>query len=388
MNKKILIIIVVLILILGVSSIYDLYKNNDEEILNIEENIIENEYPEEWMDNGIFSENYGKAYKKLEMLTTEEKIGQLLLVRYPDNNAGEILKEYKFGGYLLFKKDFDNKTEEDVIQELAKLQEISDIPILIAVDEEGGNVVRVSSNKNLSDKKFKSPMELYKIGGFEEIEKDTIEKSDVLKKLGINLNLAPVVDISTNPKDFIYKRTLGEGSKLTAEYAKTVISSSKGRGVSYTLKHFPGYGNNSDTHTGSAIDNREYEYIANNDLVPFKEGIEAGAEAVLVNHNIVTSIDAENPASLSLNVHKILREKLNFTGIIMTDDISMQAVSEDPEAIEKSILAGNDIMIVTDYKSAVYDIKQALERKIISQKDIDHMVFRILAWKYYKGLIN
>ena len=80
--------------------LFDLYKNNDEEILNIEENIKENEYPEEWMDDGIFSEYYTDAYKKLEMLTTEEKIGQLLLVRYPDSNADEILKEYKFGGYL------------------------------------------------------------------------------------------------------------------------------------------------------------------------------------------------------------------------------------------------------------------------------------------------
>ena len=135
---------------------------------------------------------------------------------------------------------------------------------------------------------------MYLSGSFEKIRQDTINKSLLLSELGLNLNLAPVVDVSTNSGDYMYKRTLGENTELTSTYAKTVISASKGLGVSYTLKHFPGYGNNNDTHTGQVIDNRTYADIEKNDLPPFEAGINEGAEAVLVSHNTVTNIDSSN----------------------------------------------------------------------------------------------
>ena len=119
------------------------------------------------------------------------------------------------------------------------VQNISKIPLITAVDEEGGSVVRISSNNNLTPNKFKSPQTLYKEGGFDLIRQDTIKKSNLLYELGINLNLAPVVDITTNNTDYMYKRTLGENKELTANYAKEVINASKETKVSYCLKHFP-----------------------------------------------------------------------------------------------------------------------------------------------------
>ena len=110
---------------------------------------------------------------------------------------------------------------------IKEVQEVSKIPLLTAVDEEGGKVVRISSNKNLVEEPFKSSKELYKEGGFERIKEDTIEKSKVLNNLGLNVNLAPVVDVSTNASDYMYERALGENTELTATYAKTVISASK-----------------------------------------------------------------------------------------------------------------------------------------------------------------
>lgn len=184
----------------------------------------------------------------------------------------------------------------------------------------------------------------------------------------------------------MYKRALGQNAELTAEYAKTVIESSKEGNVSYTLKHFPGYGNNTDTHTESAIDSRTYEDIMNNDIVPFKAGIESGAEAVLVSHNIVTSIDENNAASLSEDIHKLLREDLRFSGIIITDDLYMGAVSNDPDAAAKAVLAGNDILIVTEYEKAITSIKNAIEEGRITEEQINEKVKRIIAWKYYKKL--
>ena len=342
--------------------------------------------PSEWQDNGIFKDFYIFAAKKLKTMSLDEKISQLLLVRYPDNPI-ETLENYQFGGYVFFEKDFRYKTKPEVKDMINNLQNVSKVPILTAVDEEGGTVVRVSSNPNLASSKFESPRDLYLSGGFDKIKQDTINKSILLNELGLNLNLAPVVDVSTNSSDYMYKRALGENTDLTSTYAKTVINASKGLGVSYTLKHFPGYGNNADTHTGSVTDNRTYDDIVKNDLPPFEAGINEGAEAVLVSHNIVTNIDSSNPASLSTNIHNLLRNKLGFTGIIISDDLAMGAVSSLDNVAVKAIMAGNDLIITTDCEESFNDIKDAVNNKTIDEGLIDKLAFRVLAWKYYKGLI-
>lgn len=347
----------------------------------------ENGIPKSWSDNGIFSDYYKLAYEKLQGITLDEKIGQLLLVRYPSTNQKEVLKKYKLGGFVFFEKDFKDKTETEVKQMMNSLQDAANIPLLTAVDEEGGKVVRISSNPNLVSEKFKSSSELYTAGGFGKITQDTIDKSRVLYNLGLNLNLAPVVDVSTNPSDYMYNRTLKQNTQLTSTYAKTVIDASKGTGVSYTLKHFPGYGNNSDTHTGTSVDSRDYDTIVKTDLPPFEAGIQAGAEAVLVSHNIVNSIDSNNPASLSIGVHNLLRNQLAFTGIIISDDIAMGALSSIDDVTVKAILAGNDLIITTDYEESFNSIKNAITTGRISEEQINKLAFRVLAWKYYKLLM-
>lgn len=343
--------------------------------------------PANYQDNGIFSNYYILAYNKLKELSLDEKIGQLFLVRYPDNNQIADLIKYKFGGFVFFKKDFADKDKESVQSMMKNLQKNANIPLITAVDEEGGTVVRVSSNPLLSDTKFKSPQNLYRDGGLNLIAEDTIQKSKLLNELGLNLNLAPVVDVSTNASDYMYSRSLGEDTETTAKFAKTVIENSLGGGVSYTLKHFPGYGNNADTHTGSNVDSRTFDDILKNDLPPFREGIKAGAEAVLVSHNIVSSIDDDNPASLSNSVHNLLRNELNFTGVIITDDLAMGAVKDIENKAVKAILAGNNLIITTDYAQDIDDVKKALDDGRLSEELIDRLTFKILAWKYYKGLM-
>lgn len=340
-----------------------------------------------WQDNGMFKDYYKLASQKLETLTLDEKISQLLLVRYPDTNAKKILDEYQFGGYIFFAKDFKDKTESEVKNMIKELQDVSKIPILTAVDEEGGKVIRVSSNPNLVKEPFKSSQELYQLGGFNRIKDDTVNKSKILYNLGLNLNLAPVVDVSTNPDDYIYARSFGQNTELTSTYAKTVIDASKNTGVSYTLKHFPGYASNLDTHNTNSTDDRDYDDIIENDLPPFKSGISAGAEAVLVSHNIVTNIDSNNPASLSPSVHNLLRNDLDFTGIIMTDSLDMAAITSIPDNVVKALLAGNDLLIVTDYENSFNAIKKAVNDNVLSENFIDKQAFRILTWKYYKGMM-
>lgn len=342
--------------------------------------------PTAWNDNGIFSEFYEMAYAKMKTMSLDEKIGQIFLVRVPEKNKITDLKKYKFGGYLLFKRDFDNKTKNEVIDMIDEFQENANIPLLIATDEEGGKVSRLSGNTNLVKEAFKSPSVLYDEGGMEAIKKDTIYKTDVLESLGINVNLAPVVDVATDPNSYMYERTIKQNASVTSTYAKTVIDASKGSKVSYTLKHFPGYGDNADTHVSSSTDNRTYSDLFAKDIQPFKAGIKAGAEAILVSHNIVPALDKDNPASLSASTHNVLRNELSFTGIIITDDLAMNAV-KDLDPVVKAILAGNDLLIVTDYENAIADVKKAINNGSISEALIDKLAFRVLSWKYYKGMM-
>lgn len=348
----------------------------------------ENGIPKDWLDNGIFSQYYILAYNKLKTLTLDEKIGQLFLVRYPESDAINLLNKYNFGGYILFEKDFRNKTKEEVQTMLNEILKNGKVTPLTAVDEEGGKVVRISSNTNLSASKFLSSQELYNLGGFNKIKEDTINKSQLLKELGINLNLAPVVDISTDSSDYIYERTLGLDAEKTSQYAKTVIEASKGTGVSYALKHFPGYGQAIDSHVTSTYNEESYDTIVNEYLLPFKSGVSANAEAVLINHNIYNNIDKESPATLSTEIHNLLRDNVGFTGIAITDDMSMKAVSEIDNKITKALLAGNNLIITTDYEESVTEIKKSLDDKTLSEDFIDKNVFKILAWKYYKGLLD
>lgn len=346
-----------------------------------------NGIPENWQDNGIFKQYYTLAYEKLSKMSTSEKIGQLILARYDKDEALKNLNKYYLGGYVFFESDFKGKSESEVKKMIQDLQKAAKTPLLTAVDEEGGKVVRVSSNSALVSEKFKSPQELYKNGGFDAIKNDTINKSKVLKNLGLNLNFAPVVDVTTNASSYMYERTIGLDTEGTAEYAKTVISASKGTGVSYTLKHFPGYGDAVDTHTDVTRIDTTYDTVVNDYLPPFQAGIDAKAEAVMVNHNIYDRIDNVNPASLSPGLHNMLRDRLGFTGIIITDNLDMDAVAGISDASVKALLAGNDMIITTDYQGSFNAINDAIKNGTISEDTVNKLAFRVLAWKYYKGLM-
>lgn len=360
---------------------------SDNKVIDYEV-VSESRIPDSWLDDGIFSDYYVRAYQKLETLSLDEKIGQTLLARFPEENQITEMDKYHLGGFVFFEIDFKGKSRDSVISMITSVQEKSKIPLITAVDEEGGRVSRISSNKELVGSPFRSPQDIYSEGGFDAIRSDVKNKSGILKGLGLNLNLAPVVDVSTDSKNYIFDRTLGLGTKEVCEYAKVVIDASKGTGVSYTLKHFPGYGSNLDTHLGASIDKKKLADILSEDVPPFKSGIESGAEAIMVSHNIVEAIDPSNEASLSPKVHDLLLEDLGFTGVVITDDISMGALKTSEDSAKRAILAGNDLLITTDYAKSFNEIKSAILNSSIKEETLDHSVFKILAWKYYKGLLK
>lgn len=327
----------------------------------------------------------------INTLSTEEKVGQLFLARCPDTDALADIRACHLGGYILFDREFRNSTPDDIRTMIAGLQQESSIPLLIAVDEEGGTVTRVSCYSQYRDCNFPSPRELYEQGGMALIEETEGEKCRLLQSLGVNVNMAPVCDITTDPAAFMYRRSLGQSPDETAHFVSTVVDIMAKHQTGSVLKHFPGYGNNSDTHTGIAVDARPLAQLESVDLVPFAAGIEAGCGAILVSHTFVNALDEAYPASLSAPVHQYLRSQMGFDGVIVTDDLAMQAITDlygAEEAAVMAVLAGNDLLCSSEYQVQYTAVLNAVRFGRIPEEQLNQAVARILQWKYALGLIS
>lgn len=326
----------------------------------------------------------------LNSMSTEEKVGQLFLARCPEEQAGELAREYHLGGYILFGRDFENQTPDSIRDTIASWQEAMSIPMLIAVDEEGGTVVRISSRPAFRAEAFPSPRKLYDMGGLELTGSLESEKAYLLHSLGINVNMGPVCDVTTRKDAFMYSRSLGQSPEITAEFVADSVHRMDEYRVGSVLKHFPGYGDNADTHTGSVTDSRKLEQLQKSDLIPFEAGIRSGCGSVLMSHNIVNALDPAYPASLSPAVHGYLRYTMGFEGVIVTDDLAMGAVAELYGVEEAAILAvqaGNDLLCTTDFIPQFNAVCKAVENGRIPVETLDQAVRHVLRWKEQLGLL-
>lgn len=326
----------------------------------------------------------------LDGMTLEEKVGQLFLARCRKETAVSDVAAFHPGGYILFGRDFDDRTPDTLRAELAAYQSAARIPMLLAVDEEGGTVCRVSSHSAFRAEKFLSPRESYALGGLEVALSVEWDKAYLLNSLGLNVNLAPVCDISTTPGAFMYDRSLGQDPQTTAEFVTGALTRMAQNGVGGVMKHFPGYGDNTDTHTGSAVDTRSLAELESRDLIPFQAGIDSGLGAVLVSHNIVTALDGERPASLSPAVMTYLRQNMGFTGVILTDDLSMGALDgyTAEEAAVLALQAGATMLCSTDFDTQIPAVLEAVQNGRLSETAIDDAVYKLLTWKQSLGLLS
>ena len=324
-------------------------------------------------------------------LPIEAQVAQMFFARCPEVDAAALAGEYDIGGYILFGRDFEGQTRESVTETIQSYQDAAATPMLIGVDEEGGTVVRISSNPNFRASKFRSPQSLYNEGGFGLITSDTKEKDALLASIGVNVNFAPVCDVSTNPNDFMNARAFGKDASQTSEFVRTVVGQMLADNTGMVLKHFPGYGNNIDTHTGIATDDRPIETFRESDFLPFQAGIAAGAQSVLVSHNIVTCMDSELPASLSPAVHDILRDELGFEGVIMTDDLIMEAITDytgGENAAMLAVQAGNDMLVSSNFVTQYNAVLAAVQDGTISEDRIRESAIRVIRWKMELGLLD
>lgn len=327
-----------------------------------------------------------RARDLVNKMSLESIVGSLFMPHHTSNSVEDASK-YHLGGLVLFGESFKNKTREDILKMIEELQSKADYPLFLAVDEEGGSVVRVSSNRNLRSKSFSSPRSLYIEGGFELIRRDNEEKNELLKSLGLNINLAPVLDISTDKSDYIYYRSIGLSPKLTGEFAKVIIESSKDSGIVNVMKHYPGYGKNKDTHKTSSLDTRSKEEVEK-DLGPFKRAILSGAEAIMISHNTVEVLDSINPASISINNHNYLRNTLDFRGMVITDALNMGATADIEDIGLKAILAGNNIIITKNYAKNIEEIINYVKAGNLSEEYLKALAVKVIAWKIEMGLIK
>lgn len=349
------------------------------------------ETPTQEEDQEESAEEVDPLMETVAAMSDEELVGQLFLARYPGKEqAISDITNRHIGGYVLFGSDLEYQTPTGIAEEIKQLQDTSNIPLLIAVDEEGGSVTRVSTYSQYRASRFPSPRKLYDEGGLELVLTTEQEKCELLLSLGINVNLAPVCDVTTDSTAFMYSRSLGQSPEVTGEYIGAVVKLMDQAGLGGVLKHFPGYGNNDDTHIGTALDSRSLEVLEANDLLPFQAGINAECDAIMVSHTTIGCLDETLPGSLSPTVISYLRQEMGFDGVIMTDDLAMGAITDvygTGEASVMAVLAGNDMLCCSEYVTQYDAVLQALKDGRITREQLEKSVYRILNWKQDLDLI-
>ncbi len=329
-------------------------------------------------------------------MTLEEKIAQLFIVTPEQLVGGKTVTSFSGGslkyavsGVALFAANI--VTPEQCRSLISSLQDASKIPLFIAVDEEGGKVARVANNPAMhhtvfpNTDKITTP-EAAKNAG------QTIGKE--LKALGFNLDFAPVADVNSNPNNTIIGvRSFGTEPRFVSTQVAAAVMGFKTSEMLCTLKHFPGHGDTSvDSHKALPIINKSLEQLRNTEFVPFKAGINAGAEFVMLGHIAVPSITGNRPASLSKEMVNILRDDLDFNGIIITDSMKMRAITNEYSASTAAVLAlkaGNDIILIpNNLDEAVSAVFDAVENGEITESRIDSSVLKILNLKLKNGIIK
>lgn len=339
----------------------------------------------------LFGAYYGLAEETLKSMTLEEKVGQMFLVSYPGYNiAMNQVSGAAPAGYVLFARDFQYSNPSSIRGNMDTLKSNSKYGLMLGCDEEGGGVVRFSMYTQYRATRFQSPLNLFKQGGLQAIFDEAAEKADMMKNLGLNYNLAPVVDMPRNSWSYIYGRSLGQDAATTAEFSAGVVNIWNEHGMMATLKHFPGYADNVDTHTGVAVDNRSAETFWNEDLQPFISGANAGVPMIMVNHNIINCWDGSKPASLSEAVHNVLRYDIGYSGLIITDGLTMGAVksyASNGEAAVQAVLCGNDMICTEDFVGQYREVLNAVKDGRIPEEMVNNAVRRVLACKYQYGIL-
>lgn len=330
----------------------------------------------------------------LNSMTLTEKIGQMVMIGIHGTDVDEdslyMLNQFHFGGVILFQRNLDSLEQTARLASNLQSKANEKVPLFIAIDEEGGRVSRLGHLIESAP----SQQSLGQSGSLDEAKLWSSRTSQNLKSIGINVNFAPVADVGNDSRDF------GSDPKLVADFVDAAAQSYEDSGVIYCLKHFPGIGLGVvDSHEEISSINASLDDLFNVDLVPFKRVIDKHPHdrfMIMATHIKFPALDNDNSASLSPNVlTKLLRERLGFDGIIITDDLEMGAAAKHNlfrEVGVKAIAAGADIALICHeyaHEQSVYlGILEAVKRGEISEERINQSVRRILRAKLNNLAVN
>lgn len=312
--------------------------------------------------------------------TLRQQISQMLIIGFKGKkitkNIKDLITEYGIGGVIIYRKNYDTYEEMiEIVNELKRLNK-NNLPLFISIDQEGGRVNRFSKEI----KRLPPAFEISKIQDRNLLEESGDIIGESLIKTGINMNFAPVLDIKRFEEDHaIGDRCYGETRDKVIENAIPVMNKIKERKVISVIKHFPGHGATSkDSHFFLPKINSTIEQLEKEDMEVFKKAIESGADAIMVGHLKLKSID-KHPASLSQKfITGYLREKYQFKGLIITDDLKMKAIKmrySNPQAIKQAINAGADIIVVrTDFANEKSIIKKVEKLVKLGKIDINRIL--------------
>lgn len=325
----------------------------------------------------------------------EEKIGQLLMVGFDGHEINKQTRDFfeknHIGGFILFERNYKDLTQ--LISLTAELHGLSKGPIpLIAVDQEGGRVIR-----------FREPFTQFPsasvIGKLISQDKNSVKISYEIGKIigselsacGLNMNLAPVLDLYTNPKNkVIGDRSFGMDTILVSQIGLSIVAGLQDQHVIACAKHFPGHGDtDDDSHNVLPVFKHDIKRLMNTEIKPFAHCIKNGVLSIMTAHVLYKKIDNKYPASISeIIIGKILRKTLRFTGIVVTDDLGMGAIRKNFSIEESAILsikAGADVIMVCndlDIQKRVYEkLFNGVIKNTIDESRINESVARILRIK-------
>ncbi len=338
----------------------------------------------------------------LGSMTLEEKVNQLFFVT-PEALTGEeavtaageetkaALSTHPVGGIVLFS---GNITGEKQLKELISgcktaAAEVCRLPLFIGVDEEGGTVARLGNSEEIDVPKLPNMSEIGASADSEKAYNAGSALGEYLSEYGFNLDFAPVADVLTNSENEVVKyRSFGSDPKAVAEMAVQLAKGLNDRGVAACYKHFPGHGATAgDTHEGYAYTDKTYSELKEAELVPFAEAIENNAEFIMVGHISLPNIIGDNtPASLSsVIINDILKNDMGYEGIVITDSLSMGALTNSYSAEEialKAVEAGADMLLMpSDFEAAYSAVLNAAESGVITEERIDESVRKIISLK-------
>ena len=358
----------------------------------VDKNRQKEDMPEEEIESNEELENKDRIQNIIDEMTLGEKIGQLIIIGLNgytiDDHTKEMIEKYNIGGFILFKYNISDENQTlELLNNLKKVNSNNSIPLFLSIDEEGGRVSRLP-------KSFSKLPSAGKIGDIN--DKDiSLEYGKIIgkriKSLGFNMNFGPVLDVNSNPKNpVIGDRAFGSTAEIVVDNGVQVMEGISSENIISVIKHFPGHGDtNMDSHIELPVIDKDLKEVEELELTPFIEGIKQGADGIMIGHILFSKLDSEYPATLSREIiTKLLREKLAYNEIIISDDMTMGAIIKNytiEDAAVKFLKAGGDIVLVCHgYENQIKiinRIKEEVNIGTISEEELDEKVYRILKVK-------